>query len=563
MLDALPRELVEDLRLRRVIAPSHGGGLRLQTDGRPLRDLLDLFEVPEIAGLPIHELLATKTLTAKLATELASSPVLQRFTRLNVVDVKIGEGLGVIVASPHARGLRALSVFSNGCASHALRSIMDAGIALESLQLSDAALTDEALTAFMLSEAASSLRWFSSRRPLSPALLQALAASPALSGLRSLRLYNSKLKNLAPLLDATFHGLECLALSGAPLTSTAVVALGKSSFAKSLAELQLSSTRLDDAGLQRLAKSGLRLRRLDLERSRVFGPGLRALADAPEFAELEFLGLAFGRSVHGQGDRAAEAVSSFSKLRELHLKQAAVTDTGIASLCAMTALRKLDLAGNYVTARGAAALAGAAFAPHLEALQLEAYPGDPKLEAAGGIALAQGQFPILRELSLRNQQIGDAGAIALSAAFPALASLDLSSCGLSAEGPAALSRASFAATLEKLDLSFNAVGASVVSLSALTRLRELTLVDAQLEEATMVRFLSQLPWSLQLIDLQYSKQLGDGVLDGLIARAPQLVEVSGRLGMATEDKCRALVAALKPPGGRTPAKRGIRASLPA
>ena len=127
-----------------------------------------------------------------------------------------------------------------------------------------------------------------------------------------------------------------------------------------------------------------------------------------------------------------------------------------AGLCGAAALQHLDLSGCNAGDVGAVALAAVLPGCALARLAL-ARCG---VGAAGGAALAaalaqNGAAPSLAELALGgNEALGDAAAVALAAALatprdasPRLACLDVSECGVSAPGAAALVAAGAAASL--------------------------------------------------------------------------------------------------------------------
>jgi hypothetical protein len=546
-----PRDVRERLRLRRVLRPEGDGQLRLQTDGRQLRDLLALLDEPAVAALPITGFVADKTLNAKTVGELAASPHLARFRSIRLIDVKLGDdGFATLLGSPHTTSLEELSLFRTGIGAGGLAALARSPIALRDLSLDEGKLPEEAVAAYLRSPAAASLRSLATRRKISPALFRAIAESPHLASLETLEVDEAGLATtaLAPLASASFAGLSTLSLGSSPITSAVFALLDKAPFATALRKLALFGTRVDDGGLAKLAAaSRLALTSLDVHRSDVRGPGVGALAGAAQLAGLTHISLGGSRSVHDRGDQAAEALGAWKSLRDVTLDYCALTDAGAEALARLGELRALRIAGSYLTPKGASALGGAAFARHLEELDLERYASDPKIGPLGATGLARGDFAALRVLNLKDQSIGNAGAEAIAKAFPRLEKLDLSDCGLGPAAIDALAGARFRQSLEDLDLAFNKVGTRVARLGkALPRLRVLDLTDTKVGTAALVELLANAPDTLEDIDVSECGDLGNAAVDALIARAGQLTSVSGAMPRASKEKKAALVAALKP-----------------
>lgn len=560
-------ELRDRLRLRRVLRPEVDGSWRLQTDGRPLRDLLAVLDEPEVAALPIVAFVADKTLNAKTVGELAASPHLARFRALRLVGVKLGdEGFAALFGSPHGAGLRELCLHSTGIGDEGLAAIGRAPLSLETLVLDEGKLSDGAISAYLRTPAAASLRSLSSYRKVSPDLLRAISESPALADLESLELHEAGLATtaLAPLASASFSKLGALGLARSPIAPTFFSTLDRAPFASTLRSLCLAGTRIDDGGLARLAAATrLALTSLDLHRSDVHGSGLSSLAAAPHLAGLTELSLGGSRSVKAKGDQAAAALGAWESLVDVTLDDCSLGDAGAAALASLPSLRTLRISGACLTAQGAAALGASASSKQLEVLDLGGYPGDPTIGPQGAAHLARGGFPALRELVLSKQRIGDAGVEAVARAFPSLRKLDVADCRLGAAAIDALATATFRATLEDLDLSFNAVGSHVAALGAgLPRLRALDLADTKSTNAAVVGLLASAPETLEDVDLDYC-DLGAAAVDALVARAGQLANISGSLPKASKEKKAELVAALKPPPAGKAAKTNKPQSRPA
>ena len=166
----------------------------------------------------------------------------------------------------------------------------------------------------------------------------------------------------------------------------------------------------------------------------------------------------------------APGVAASSALRLLNLERKGITPAGCASLAAALAaaphgggqLEEVLLGQNDVGAEGVAALL-AALRPSLRELDLSACA----LEGAAGAAplaaaLRQGSLPRLRSLRLNGNTLGPAAAAelapALSDAACSLEALHVQRCGFDSGAAAALAAAA-PASLQRLDLSGNALGA--------------------------------------------------------------------------------------------------------
>jgi small GTP-binding protein len=159
----------------------------------------------------------------------------------------------------------------------------------------------------------------------------------------------------------------------------------------------------------------------------------------------------------------AERLAELTQLTSLDLGGNQIGDKGAAALAALTQLTTLDLWNNQIGAEGASSLAALT---QLTSLDL----WNNQIGAEGAAALAA--LTQLTTLDLRNNQIGDEGASSL-AALTQLTSLILGFNQIGAEGAAALAALT---QLTSLDLRHNQIGAEgAASLAALIQLTYLDL----------------------------------------------------------------------------------------
>lgn len=232
-----------------------------------------------------------------------------------------------------------------------------------------------------------------------------LAGLAAFSSLRELDLVGTQLTDagLSQLsvseVAAALVNLEKLDLSGGKQLTAA--GLRHLAMLRRLAELKLSNTDLDDAGLRALAP--LALRRLNLVHARrLTDEGWRAL-DVSTLEELAMFGVV-------APDTLLERLGEAGKLRTLECKSA--SDAGLITLCKNRALAHLDV--SEAGAIGEAGLTALATLPALQKLKL------------GSLACARWPvgFPALTELTLLSGELSTEGAAGL-AQMPKLVELGL------------------------------------------------------------------------------------------------------------------------------------------
>ena len=541
--------------LARVLRPLVDGGMRLETDGRSLGDLLALLDDPEVAELGVTTLVVDKTLSPRTVADLADNPGLARIRSLGLIDLKLGEqAFASLLQSPHAKGLRSLSLMSTDVGKSSLVEIERAGLSLDTLAIVRGSLDEEAIVAFVRSPAAGALKRLYLGRPLSTEALRGIVTSPSLRSLRSLCLADAKLSSADCALfgDAAFVELEQLELQRNPITSSALRAFGKATFSRSLRRLELSGTKVGDGAFDLLAKAGLDLHSLSLRQAGVTGKATEGLAGFTQLQELNVWGIRAGTE---QGDSLAAQVARLTSLRSLELLALAITDSGAEAIAAsaLPGLRRLVLSSNQVSPRGAGALGRAAWIPALETLELRGYPGDAKIREQGARALAETGLPALRSLDLRNQAIGDAGLRAIAGAAPNLEQADVSECGLTAEGFGCLASAPFARTLRSLDAAFSPVASAAASvLSAMPALRTLRISGST--DADVMAMAGAAPPTLESLQLG-GIGLSNVAIDALLPLTNRMVELVANFPNATPDKLKELATAMKPPRGTKPMTR--------
>jgi len=134
------------------------------------------------------------------------------------------------------------------------------------------------------------------------------------------------------------------------LGDVAVETLARLAAPSEQTELELSATRLDDAGLAGLGQCG-RLRWLGLSDNQITGSGLTVLAAMPE---LEWLFL----DRNPLGDAALAHVGQLTNLQQLDLTSTDITDQGLAAIGRLGRLKALWLADTAIGDAGLAELGG-------------------------------------------------------------------------------------------------------------------------------------------------------------------------------------------------------------
>lgn len=175
-------------------------------------------------------------------------------------------GALALAKSKHLTGLEQLELSPNAIGSAGVAALVDAGWALEHLDVSGNQLDDAALLA--------------------------IAAAPSLKALRFLAVGGGAYtpKGLAALASSkTLGALETLKFDGAPLGAKGLAAFLKALKLPKLTALGLSATGLGDEGAVLLAATKSQLTSLELQDNKITQAGCRALAESTQLGGLERL----------------------------------------------------------------------------------------------------------------------------------------------------------------------------------------------------------------------------------------------------------------------------------
>jgi Ran GTPase-activating protein (RanGAP) involved in mRNA processing and transport len=332
-----------------------------------------------------------------------------------------------------------------------------------------------------------------------------------------------------------FSGLAKLDLRSCQVGTDGVRALAAATHLAGLRELWLGGSFFDnnsdpcrDAGVFALAAASHlnNLVTLDLQWSEVRLPGARALAEAPQFADLRELWLGASHL----GPLGAEAVAiGLPNLTLLDLYDNDIGPQGVRAIVRrLKHLRTLDLSHNAIGIAGVQAIADAESLAGLRELRLPY--NDLGDEGATELSLAD-HLTQLRLLDLRNNGIGPSGAEDLleEAWLARLECLLLDANPLGNAASKALARATHMTRLKELRLrgtGFGPEGAKhLASAPHLAGLREL-LVDGNPIGDEGVAALVSAPWPrLRLLVLGRSGITDAGVRT--LAGAPLLAGLAG------------------------------------
>lgn len=187
---------------------------------------------------------------------------------------------------------------------------------------------------------------------LTDADLEALAAAPALRGLRSLRLNAAGLDGRA-----------------------GVRALMRSPHLANLCDLEFRLAGDGEVAALAAEPGFRRIRRLAVWEAHVGPTGAKALAKSPHAAGLVHLefGAMGGQRLGVEGTAALASSKHLANLRTLRLSSEGVGLGGVKAIAAsahLGNLRRLNLSGNSFTPAMVAALAASRAMPHLESLEL-------------------------------------------------------------------------------------------------------------------------------------------------------------------------------------------------
>ena len=182
------------------------------------------------------------------------------------------------------------------------------------------------------------------------------------------------------------------------------------------------------------------------------------------------------QTLHVAGPDAAKAIAITPGLGSLRrLRVGAITPAGMAPLAEaehLAGVHTLELPQSGLGAQAVGVLAKGPWTK-LQRLQLE----QARIFGAELDALASASFaPLLQQLRVHHNKLGEPGARLLAEKFPALELLDVESAELGADGVKAILASSRLAKLTSLDISRNALGdalAPAIDAAELTALRHL------------------------------------------------------------------------------------------
>jgi uncharacterized protein (TIGR02996 family) len=408
---------------------------------------------------------------------LAGCPALARLTTLQVPSCEwTTEDLNELLSSPYLTRLRSLELSDNWLGLEGARRLADwLGLGrLSYLGLASTGMRDDGV--------------------------QALLESPHLGRLEGLDLSAVSLPRETGKLIA-----RCARLAG-------------------LRRLWARKGTLNDARLaDALARPALQsLEYLDLSGSFLRGPGLEALAQAPQFRSLRELRM--GNSHRGPGGVRALVSAQLDRLTALELAEWQMTDEGVAVLAGSARfpeLRRLGLFFNHITDEGAVHLAQAAELPRLTDVEL----ASNAVGLAGAQALLESpHLPALCGLGLaRNRALAaDLPRLAALPSLRRLRRLSLNDIRADIDSLVELVRSPHLAKLTCLDLGNNRidnrVAAAIAGSGALAGLTELHLYVGRID-GEGVRALARSPYlsQLRVLDLGHHQDLDRVAVDELIS----------------------------------------------
>jgi Leucine-rich repeat (LRR) protein len=353
----------------------------------------------------------------------------------------------------------------------------------------------------------------------SPAALSAMAWSPSYRAPGAADLHDEEAAQ-PPGLDAPLEswgardivvrdGEISLSMSG-----RAFIAAGEFFERRTIREVRLVAVQpfMDElANCSHLA----RLRRLDLAGARIGAAGIKLLANSPHLGGLRELGLS-GNAIGEKGLAVLLESPWFDLLKVLDLGDNGLESVRLATSC----LKELDLSNNPLGSDvelpnglkrlslsncGAAcglAMNGDSMLTHLNVAEneiddagLESLANLESLEVfdlsanrltAYGAGVIADSFPVLWDLNLTANPIGDSGALTLmrSESLGSLRRLNLTNCCLTGSGVQQLADSGTLGGLRSLSLGFNAIGdvaiGALASCPDLAGLQELDFAGTQI-----------------------------------------------------------------------------------
>jgi uncharacterized protein (TIGR02996 family) len=251
-------------------------GLAISGGDRPVRTLQELAEAPHFTGLRTLEVMDLD----------------QDYQRNRRVD----EAFADLLRRTKFHGLETITAWGNGLSDETTRALADGKYTkLRGLDLSMNGVTSDGVGELARAKHLTGLRHLNlgSNQIEHGDAVGALIASPSLKKLTTLNLDGNQFSGLGPkALPAAGRGptLRALQLNGCNLWTSGAVRLFACPSIRGLWQLELGSCDLDDKAVAALAKSSLnRLAALSLNRNAITEKGLKALADSPLAARLQWL----------------------------------------------------------------------------------------------------------------------------------------------------------------------------------------------------------------------------------------------------------------------------------
>nr|AAP92143.1 leucine-rich repeat protein N4C [synthetic construct] len=238
--------------------------------------------------------------------------------------------------------------------------------------------------------------------------------------IQSEELSDARWAELLPLLQQPYARLEYLDLNWNDLTEAGMKDLASVLRSNpSLRELDLSNNKLGDAGvrllLQGLLDPGTRLENLDLNESDLTEAGLKDLASVlrsnPSLRELTLSNNKLGDA--GVRLLLQGLLDPGTRLEKLDLDQTDLTEAGMKDLASVLrsnpSLRELSLSSNKLGDAGVRLLLQGLLDPGTRLEKLDLNQNDLTEADLKDLASVLRSNPSLRELSLSNNKLGDAG----------------------------------------------------------------------------------------------------------------------------------------------------------
>jgi uncharacterized protein (TIGR02996 family) len=351
---------------------------------------------------------------------LANSPTLANLTSLdlsgNAVDA---ESLSGLLSSPHMANLRELVVAGNRLTAETIGPLarVGPGPRLRSLSLAWNPIGDRGAQVLATADFCEVLQNLDlDTCKITAHGVQALAKAPWMAHLCRLDLdHNSAgADGIRALLRALNSGeLGALHLRDNDLGYEALDLLVESPSLRGLLFLDLGQNGFGNDGVEALVGAAHlgQLRKLRLDSCNIDAEGARRLRQAPWLPGLVRLVLS-NNPLRAEGLGALLQDSGLDGINELGLGSCQLAHKEIETLASSPPreLHWLDLSNNMLGPAGAEALAGSPLAAMVQELLLDRID----LQDGGAAALAAGSWPRLRFLSLRDNQLSDAGARALA-----------------------------------------------------------------------------------------------------------------------------------------------------